>query len=109
MRSATVLAVGDGFTVDPDALGDFARTSHARADDFDEIRGRLRGGAVGRSSFGIMPASFTLYDQYESCLDECLQALADGVEVMETIAEGVTAERDAYLASDRDAATRFGG
>jgi hypothetical protein len=63
---------------------------------------------VGRSSFGIMPASFTLWDQYESCLDECLQALADGAEVMEVIAEAILAERDAYLASDAAAQGRFG-
>ncbi|MFC6017607.1 hypothetical protein ACFP2T_15495 [Plantactinospora solaniradicis] len=98
---------GDGFTVDPAALETFAKTSFARADDFDGVRGRLREGAVGRSSFGIMPASFTLYDQYESCLDDCLQALADGVEVMEVIADAITAERDAYLASDAAAQGRF--
>ncbi|AVT32281.1 MULTISPECIES: hypothetical protein [unclassified Plantactinospora] len=100
---------GDGFTVDPTALESFSKTSYARADDFDEIRGRLRDGAVGRSSFGIMPASFTLYEQYESCLDECLQALADGSEVMEVIADAVTAERDSYVNSDAAAQARFGG
>lgn len=97
----------DGFAVDPQALEAFARTSYTRADELDDIRGRLRDGAVGRSSFGIMPASFTLHERYESCLDECLAALADGVEAMEAIAEGVLAERDAYLASDLTAERRF--
>lgn len=97
----------DGFTVDPAALDAFAKTSYGRADDFEEVRGQLRAGAVGRSSFGIMPASFTLYDQYETCLDECLQALADGAEMMELIGDAIIAERDAYLASDVAAEGRF--
>jgi len=100
---------GDGFEVEPEKLTAFAATSRGRGDQFDEIRTRMRDGAVGRSSFGIMPASFSLSDQYDTVLEECLQALADAAEAMETVAEGVLAERDQYLLTDAAAERMFGG
>ena len=100
---------GDGFEVEPEKLTAFAATSRGRSDQFDEIRTRMRDGAVGRSAFGIMPASFSLHGRYDTVLEACLQALADAAEAMETVADGVIAERDEYLRTDAAAARMFGG
>lgn len=94
--------------VEPEALDAFAKTSLGRADQFQEVAAQVRDGAVGRHDFGVMPASFALYEQYSTFLADCLSGLNESVEAMEDIAEGIRQTALSYTTTDADNAAMFG-
>jgi hypothetical protein len=86
--------------VDPDALERFAATSRGRAQRFEELARLLTDGRVGRVNFGILPASFSLFDAYDAQLTACIDGADEGASVMDDIADTVTEMAAAYTAAE---------
>jgi hypothetical protein len=93
----------DGFTVEPDALG-------ARADQVDELAGRLRRAASGPlllddGSFGVIGTVFgSVAAQATTNLDTSVDNFGP---VVGEVAEDLRDCRNAYTYEDRDAADSF--
>jgi hypothetical protein len=98
---------GDGFQVDLEELDAFARKSRARGDRFEDLRTALQAGEVGRRSFGVMPASFSMHRTYQQFLDDCLVGLRDTATVMNDIADELDDTRLAYADTERDNSAMF--
>lgn len=86
--------------IDPAEMSAFVTRTHAVADRFENLKDGGAGTEVGRSSFGILPASFQLWDIYQQVAEACLTGLSDGFAAFEEIAAGVTDERAAYEANE---------
>jgi hypothetical protein len=86
--------------VDPAEMSAFVHRTHAVADRFEDLKAGGAGTEVGRMSFGLLPASFQLWDVYQQVAEACRHGLSDGFAAFEEIAAGVADERDAYAANE---------
>ncbi|GAA1499651.1 hypothetical protein GCM10009827_002600 [Dactylosporangium maewongense] len=91
---------GQDSYVDPAEMTAFVGRTHGVADRFETMRASGAGTEVGRMSFGLLPASFQLWDIYQQVAEACRTGLSDGYEAFEEIAGGVADERDAYEANE---------
>ncbi|MEV4508543.1 hypothetical protein AB0K00_06250 [Dactylosporangium sp. NPDC049525] len=86
--------------VDPAEMTAFVNRTHAVADRFEHLQGSGAGTEVGRMAFGLLPASFQLWDVYQQVAEACRTGLSDGFAAFEDVAAGVADERDAYEANE---------
>jgi hypothetical protein len=86
--------------VDPAEMTAFVNRTHAVADGFEHLKDGGTGTGVGRMAFGLLPASFQLWDVYQQVAEACRTGLTDGFAAFEDIADGIADERDAYEANE---------
>lgn len=90
-----------GFSVEPERLETFARTSDARKTDFAELRGEMHQIRVGRDSFGHIPfIGSKIYEAYDEHVAACEEAVTSAMGAMSAVASGVRAVAAAYSGGD---------
>lgn len=94
--------------VDPAVFALFANGSTSRARQLEDLRQRLLDAHVGRSSFGIMPASGELFRAYTEQSDTCLDGLGGLATLMTALAEAAIRTKDNYEQVEAANAAMFG-
>ncbi|WP_027345306.1 hypothetical protein [Hamadaea tsunoensis] len=91
------------------ALTAYHQAAQDISEGFERARQVLADTDVTAGSFGLLQEAHGLHDRYAERCDEGLNALRDGRDVFDALAEAMESIRSAYRDADQAAAARFGG
>ncbi|MFJ1752685.1 type VII secretion target [Kitasatospora sp. NPDC088134] len=92
------------FTVDPDTLRRFARTSTERAERLRAIRAELGGHQLSPSAFGKLPEADATARDYAERSEAAIENTGAGADTMDRIAEYADGMAAAYERADEGTA-----
>jgi hypothetical protein len=92
------------FSVEPQALEQFAASSMNRQHDFGDLRARMNSVHVPREGFGYVPGiGNRVYEAYDQFVEGCADSISSAAESMAEIAAAVRGVVTAYVISDQAA------
>ncbi|AUG77980.1 hypothetical protein CFP65_3176 [Kitasatospora sp. MMS16-BH015] len=100
---------GQGFRVQPEALGRYASVVGEQNGQLGQARSAVAGIALSGSAFGHLPNAAHLHQMYNQHAEANGQNLADLIEALGMTAEGLNATVDSYAQHDQELAAGLGG
>lgn len=86
--------------IDPTEMSIFVNKANGVAIRFENLHDAGGGTDVSRRAFGILPASYRLWDIYQQVSEACNAGLLDAFTAFQEIGIAVSDQRDAYEATE---------
>lgn len=91
-----------GFTLDTDALVDFAKQCERHGGEMERLAQGLQQAHIGRDSFGHIPSvGSKIYQAYDEHVEQCEQAAVSAGSAVHSIAANVALTAATYLQAEQ--------